>query len=89
MRELERADVSIGAGRPPFADVPRLPRAGNCPACFHLWRLHGADGCGGKIYPAHSLDGLPCPCEHAAPEPWADIPADEAEENQIMSEDDE
>lgn len=35
-----------------------------CPACFHLWSLHGIDGCAGKVFPAHSLSGEPRPCEH-------------------------
>jgi hypothetical protein len=45
------------------------PDAGgqSCPVCGHLWTLHGPDGCGAKVYPAHSLDGEPCPCEDAAP----------------------
>jgi hypothetical protein len=37
----------------------------NCPDCWHLWTLHRKGWCGGKIYPAHSLDGEPCPCERA------------------------
>lgn len=41
--------------------------AGNCPACWHLWRLHGPRGCSAKVYPAHSLTGEPCPCEQSAP----------------------
>lgn len=39
----------------------------NCPACLHLWTLHDADGCDAKVYPAHSLNGEPCPCEHTPP----------------------
>ena len=53
--------------------APEAPKAAddadsrNCPACWHLWTLHGADGCGAKAYPAHSLSGTLCPCEHTAP----------------------
>lgn len=36
----------------------------NCEACWHLWFLHGERGCGAQVYPAHSLTGEPCPCEH-------------------------
>jgi hypothetical protein len=39
----------------------------NCPACLHLRTLHGPAGCAAKVYPSHSLDGEPCPCEHAPP----------------------
>ena len=42
--------------------------AGNCEACWHLWSKHGPDGCLAKAYPAHSLTGEPCPCEHPNPE---------------------
>jgi hypothetical protein len=45
-----------------LAEIAAAP--GNCPACGHLWTLHGADGCHGKVYPAHSLAGEWCPCEH-------------------------
>ena len=31
--------------------------------CWHLISLHGPNGCAGKVYPAHSLEGEPCPCE--------------------------
>lgn len=37
--------------------------AENCPACWHLWTLHESGVCCGKVYPAHSLTGEPCPCE--------------------------
>jgi hypothetical protein len=36
----------------------------NCEACWHLMSLHGPGGCSAKVYPAHSLTGEPCPCEH-------------------------
>ncbi len=41
--------------------------SGTCPAlaCSHLWSLHGPGGCTGKVFPAHSLAGQRCPCEHA------------------------
>jgi len=39
----------------------------NCEACGHLWSKHGPDGCTAKVYPAHSLEGEPCPCEHTRP----------------------
>jgi hypothetical protein len=39
----------------------------NCPACGHLWEKHGPDGCKARIYPAWSLTGEPCPCEHGRP----------------------
>jgi hypothetical protein len=42
---------------------------GNCEACWHLWSKHGPDGCTGKVFPAHSLTGEPCPCEHAGKGP--------------------
>ena len=40
--------------------------AGNpcCPDCWHLWTLHRKGVCQGKVYPAHSLGGEPCPCEN-------------------------
>lgn len=41
--------------------------SGNCPACRHLWSLHGVTGCTCKVYPAHSLGGEPCPCERYRP----------------------
>jgi hypothetical protein len=37
---------------------------GNCEACWHLWSVHGPDGCTGKVYPSYSLTGEPCTCEH-------------------------
>lgn len=39
----------------------------NCAACGHLWSKHGPDGCTAKVYPAHSLEGEPCPCEQTRP----------------------
>jgi hypothetical protein len=36
----------------------------NCEACWHLWTYHGPDGCGGKVFPSHSLTGERCPCKH-------------------------
>lgn len=42
---------------------------GNCGACWHLWSKHGPGGCLALVYPAHSLNGEPCPCEHTGPEP--------------------
>jgi hypothetical protein len=41
--------------------------ATNCEACWHLWSVHGAPGCNGKVFPSHSLTGEPCPCEHTPP----------------------
>jgi len=74
-KPLTLFDIEGGAVTPVKADKTGTPdmftapdaTGQNCPACWHLWTLHGADGCGGKVYPAHSLDGLPCPCEHTAP----------------------
>lgn len=40
----------------------------SCTGCWHLWKHHAEDGCRGKIYPAHSLTGEPCPCERTAPD---------------------
>jgi hypothetical protein len=48
---------------------PRTPKYAqdNCQACWHLWSLHGPEGCQGKEYPAHSLTGEPCSCTHEIP----------------------
>lgn len=51
---------------------------GNCEACWHLWTLHNAEGCTAKVYPSHSLQGEPCPCEHSAPAKAAPVPSDPA-----------
>jgi hypothetical protein len=45
-----------------------MTASGNCEACWHLWSLHGPDGCTAKVYPSRSLQGEPCPCEHVAAE---------------------
>lgn len=57
MRELESGEER--------SDEDAPPANGNCPAlfCSHLWTLHGPDGCTGKVFPAHSLTGEPCPCK--------------------------
>lgn len=50
------------------AAANRSEDTGTCPAlaCSHLWSLHGPDGCTGKVFPAHSLTGEPCPCKRGA-----------------------
>ncbi len=53
-------DAGQSLERPP--DTPET-----CQACWHMWRLHGPGGCTGKVFPAHSLTGEPCPCEHEGP----------------------
>jgi hypothetical protein len=40
----------------------------DCVACWHLWTLHSDDGCTAKVFPAGSIDGVRCPCEHAGTE---------------------
>jgi len=44
--------------------APAAVTAGTCEACSHLRSLHGPGGCTAKVFPAHSLTGEPCPCEH-------------------------
>jgi len=61
---LEEFVTSLGAVFPDEA----VQDPGWCPACWHMWSLHAAGGCTAKVYPAHSLTGKPCPCEHAAGE---------------------
>ncbi len=63
-RWLEEFVSSLGAVFPDEA----VQDSGWCPACWHMWSLHTAGGCTAKVYPAHSLTGKPCPCEHAAGE---------------------
>jgi hypothetical protein len=45
-------------------DGRSLSQPANCEACWHLWSYHGPDGCGGKVFPSHSLTGERCPCKH-------------------------
>lgn len=65
-RWLEEFASSLGAVFPAPAAAIEAGTGGTCPAlgCSHLWSLHGPAGCAGKVFPAHSLSGEPCPCEH-------------------------
>ena len=47
--------------------APPEPSA-NCEACWHLWSLHGPDGCTAGSWTHSSLGPPPCPCEHTPPE---------------------
>ena len=47
--------------------APPEPSA-NCEACWHLWSLHGPDGCSVKSWTHSALGPPPCPCEHTPPE---------------------
>jgi hypothetical protein len=49
------------------AALPECEQSTNCEACWHLWSLHTADGCGAQM--GDTLTGrYTCPCEHAPAE---------------------
>lgn len=67
LKRIGQLEEAVSARPGPVA-AEDASGAGTCPAlgCSHLWSLHGPAGCTGKVFPAHSLTGEPCRCEHGA-----------------------